>query len=125
MTILAKILIVDDEPFNVDILEQELEDLGYETLSATNGQEALDAVAAEPPDLILLDIMMPVMDGFTVCRTLKDDPETHLIPTIIMTARDAVEDRITGIEAGADDFLTKPVDDRELKARIQTSLKLK
>ena len=125
MAILAKILIVDDEPFNVDILEQELEDLGYETLSAANGQEALDAVAAEPPDLILLDIMMPVMDGFTVCRTLKDDPETHLIPIIIMTALDAVEDRITGIEAGADDFLTKPVDDRELKARIQTSLKLK
>ena len=120
-----RILIVDDEPFNVDLLEQELETLGYDTQSATNGQEALDAVAAEPPDLILLDIMMPVMDGFTVCRTLKENSGTHLIPIIIMTALTAVEDRITGINAGADDFLTKPVDERELKARIQTSLKLK
>ena len=119
------ILIVDDEPFNVDLLEQQLEELGYDTQSAANGQEALDAVAAAPPDLILLDVMMPVMDGFTVCRTLKDDPETHLIPIVIMTALDAVEDRVTGIKAGADDFLTKPVDERELEARIQTSLKLK
>ena len=125
MTTPSKILIVDDEPFNVDVLEQELEILGYETVSATNGQEALDAVAAAPPDLILLDVMMPVMDGFTVCRTLKNDPDTHLIPIIIMTALDAVEDRIKGIEAGADDFLTKPVDDRELQARMRTALKLK
>ena len=121
----SKILIVDDEPFNVDYLEQELEDLGYETISAANGQEALEKVAAEAPDLILLDVMMPVLDGFTVCRILKDHEETRLIPIIIMTALDAVADRIQGIKAGADDFLTKPVHEEELFARIATALKLK
>jgi DNA-binding response OmpR family regulator len=104
----SKILIVDDEPLNVDYLEQELEDRGYETVSAANGQKALEKVAAEAPDLILLDVMMPVLDGFTVCRILKDHEETRLIPIIIMTALDAVADRIHGIKAGADDFLTKP-----------------
>ena len=121
----ATILIVDDEPFNVDYLEQELEDLGYQTVSAANGQEALDRVAADPPDLILLDVMMPVLDGFAACARLKESDDTRLIPVIIMTALDAMEDRIRGIEAGADDFLTKPVDPRELIARIQTALRLK
>jgi CheY-like chemotaxis protein len=121
----SKILIVDDEPFNVDLLEQQLEELGYETVSAANGREALDKVASEAPDLILLDVMMPVMDGFTVCRMLKENEETRLIPIVIMTALGAVEDRVRGIEAGADDFLTKPVDERELRARLQTTLRLK
>ena len=121
----SKILIVDAEPFNVDYLEQELEDLGYATVSASNGQEALAKVAAESPDLILLDVMMPIMDGFAVCRMLKGNDETRLIPIVIMTALDGIEDRIRGIEAGADDFLTKPVNQRELMARIQTTLKLK
>jgi DNA-binding response OmpR family regulator len=121
----SKILIVDDEPFNVDYLEQELTDLGYETISARNGQEALEKVATEAPDLILLDVMMPVMDGFTVCRILKDHEATRLIPIVIMTALDAREDRIKGIQAGADDFLTKPVHEEELLARIATALKLK
>ena len=121
----AKILIVDDEPFNVDYLEQELEDFGYDTISATNGQEALEKVAAEHPDLILLDVMMPLMDGFTVCRSLKEHEDTRLIPIVMMTALGNIEDRIKGIEAGADDFLTKPVDDRELRARLQTTLRLK
>jgi DNA-binding response OmpR family regulator len=121
----CKILIVDDEPFNVDYLEQELEDLGYETVSASNGQEALEKVATQVPDLILLDVMMPVMDGFTVCRILKDHEATRLIPIVIMTALDAREDRIRGIKAGADDFLTKPVHQEELLARIETALKLK
>src|SRR5262245_40416096 len=121
----STILIVDDEPFNVDLLEQQLEEFGYATVSASNGQEALDKVAAEAPDLILLDVMMPVMAGFTVCRILKENDETRLIPIVIMTALGAIEDRIRGIEAGADDFLTKPVDERELLARIQTTLRLK
>ena len=112
----SKILIVDDEPLNVDYLEQELEDLGYETVSAANGQQALQRVKSDAPDLILLDVMMPVMDGLTVCRLLKEDEETRLIPIVIMTALDRIEDRIAGIKAGADDFLTKPVDDRELVA---------
>jgi len=121
----ARILIVDDEPFNVDYLEQELEDLEYETLSATNGQEAVDLARSERPDLILMDVMMPVMDGFTACQLLKEDDDTRLIPIVIMTALGSVEDRVRGIQAGADDFLTKPVDERELVARIQTTLKLK
>src|SRR2546421_5472214 len=121
----STILIVDDEPFNIDLLEQQLEEFGYATVSARNGQEALDKVAAEAPDLILLDVMMPIMDGLTVCRILKENDETRLIPIVIMTALGAVEDRIRGIEAGADDFLTKPVDERELLARIQTTLRLK
>lgn len=121
----SKILIVDDEPFNVDYLAQELEDLGYETVSARNGQEALEKVAAESPDLILLDVMMPIMNGFTVCRILKGNDETRLIPIVIMTALDGIEDRIRGIESGADDFLTKPANQRELIARIQTTLNLK
>lgn len=119
------ILIVDDEPLNVDLLEQELEDLGYQTRAAGDGQAALDAIAERAPDLVLLDVMMPVMDGFEVCRILKDDEATKLIPIIIMTALGATEDRIKGIEAGADDFLTKPVDERELRARIETALKQK
>lgn len=121
----SKILIVDDEPLNVDLLEQQLKDLGYETVVARHGQEALDKIATEAPDLILLDVMMPIMDGFTVCRILKEPDDTRLIPIVIMTALGAVEDRIKGIEAGADDFLTKPVDERELLARIQTTLRLK
>jgi len=121
----STILIVDDEPFNVDLLEQQLEEFGYATVSASNGQEALDKVAVEAPDLILLDVMMPIMDGLTACRILKENDETRLIPIVIMTALGAMEDRIRGIEAGADDFLTKPVDERELLARIQTTLRLK
>jgi DNA-binding response OmpR family regulator len=121
----SKILIVDDDPLNVDYLEQELADLGYETSRAANGQEALDKVAAAAPDLILLDVMMPVMDGFTVCRLLKEQEETRLIPIVIMTALDAMADRITGIKMGADDFLTKPVREEELVARIATALRLK
>ena len=121
----SKILIVDDEPFNVDYLEQELEDLGYTTVSARNGCEALEKVALEAPDLILLDLMMPIMDGLAVCRTLKGDDETRLIPIVIMTALDGFDDRIKGLEAGADDFLTKPVNQRELLARMQTALRLK
>ena len=121
----SKILIVDDEPFNVDYLEQALADLGYDTISAANGQEALAKVASDAPDLILLDVMMPVMDGFTVCRLLKAQDETRLIPIVIMTALDARADRITGVQAGADDFLTKPVDEAELIARIETALQLK
>ena len=98
----SKILIVDDEPFNVDYLEQELEDLGYVTVSARNGREALEKVALEAPDLILLDVMMPIMDGLTTCRILKEDDETRLIPIVIMTALDGFDDRIKGIEAGAE-----------------------
>jgi DNA-binding response OmpR family regulator len=119
----SKILIVDDDPFDVDYLE--LEDLGYTTVSARNGREALEKVAVEAPDLILLDVMMPIMDGLTTCRILKEDEETRLIPVVIMTGLDGFDERIQGIEAGADDVLTKPVNQRELLARMQTALRLK
>ena len=94
-------------------------------MKAFNGEEALLQAQQERPDLILLDIMMPVMDGFEVCKILKDNADTRLIPVVIMTALGQVEDRIKGIEAGADDFLTKPVHRDELLARIRTSLRLK
>jgi DNA-binding NarL/FixJ family response regulator len=121
----ARVLIVDDEPLNVDYLEQELESLGFVTETAASGVEALERVAASPPDLVLLDVMMPGLDGISALRILKNDPETRLIPVVLMTALNAVEDRVRGIEAGADDFLSKPVDDRELVARIKTALSLK
>jgi DNA-binding NarL/FixJ family response regulator len=118
----ARILIVDDEPLNVEYLEQELEALGFTTETAADGLDALDRIAADAPDLVLLDVMMPELDGIAVLRILKDDPETRLIPVVLMTALNAVEDRVRGIEAGADDFLSKPVDERELLARIRTAL---
>jgi DNA-binding NarL/FixJ family response regulator len=121
----AHILIVDDEPLNVDYLEQELGSLGFFTERAANGVEALERVKANPPDLVLLDVMMPRMDGISTLRVLKRDPETRLIPVVLMTALNAVEDRVRGIEAGADDFLSKPVDERELLARIRTALDLR
>ena len=121
----ARILIVDDEPLNVDYLEQELEGLGFENGVRRQRTEALERVAASLPDLVLLDVMMPEMDGISVLRILKADPETRLVPVVLMTALNAVEDRVRGIEAGADDFLSKPVDDRELLARINTALAFK
>jgi DNA-binding NarL/FixJ family response regulator len=121
----GRILIVDDEPLNVDYLEQELEGRGFLTDSAANGLEALERVASSPPDLVLLDVMMPELDGIATLRILKQDPETRLIPVVLMTALNAVEDRVRGIEAGADDFLSKPVDDRELLARIRTAISRK
>jgi DNA-binding NarL/FixJ family response regulator len=121
----ARILVVDDEPFNVDYLQQELEAHGFVIDTAVSGVEALERVEAAPPDLVLLDVMMPELDGIATLRILKGDPETRLIPVVLMTALNAVEDRVRGIEAGADDFLSKPVDDRELLARIRTALSLK
>lgn len=121
----AHLLVVDDNAGNRDLLSRLLEREGYEVSCAENGAEALDRVRTRPPDLMLLDVMMPVMNGIDACRKLKDDPETRLIPVVIMTALGQVEDRVRGIEAGADDFLTKPVSRSELLARIQTSLRLK
>jgi DNA-binding NarL/FixJ family response regulator len=121
----ARILVVDDEPLNIDYLQQELEVHGFVIETAANGVEALERVAAKPPDLVLLDVMMPELDGIAALRILKGDPETRLIPVVLMTALNAIEDRVRGIEAGADDFLSKPVDERELLARIRTALSLK
>jgi class 3 adenylate cyclase len=120
-----KILIVDDEPFNVDYLEQELEELHYETISAGNGQEALEKVQAESPDLVLLDIMMPVMDGFGVLARMKADPKLRDIPVIIISAMNDLQSVVKGIEQGAEDYLPKPFEPVLLHARISSSLEKK
>ena len=120
-----KILIVDDEPFNVDYLEQELEDLDYATVSASNGQEALEKVHAEAPDLMLLDIMMPVMDGFAVLARMKMDPHLRDIPIIIISAMNDLDSVIKGIKHGAEDYLPKPFEPTLLHARITASLEKK
>ena len=121
----AKILIVDDEPFNVDYLIQELEDLDYLTLSASNGQQALEMVATSSPDLVLLDIMMPVMDGFEVLSQMKANPHTQNIPVIIVSAMSDLLSVVKGIEQGAEDFLPKPFEPAILKARISACLERK
>ncbi len=120
-----KILIVDDEPFNVDYLEQELDDLGYKTVSACNGQKALERVLTESPDLILLDIMMPVMDGFEVLSHLKGNPATRDLPVIVISANTDLKSVVKGIQMGAEDYLPKPFEDTLLRARIASSLEKK
>jgi len=120
-----KILIVDDEPFNVDYLEQELEDMDYNITTASNGREALEKVTNEPPDLILLDIMMPIMDGFAVLGELKTDPLLRHIPVIIISAMNDLESVVKGIKHGAEDYLPKPFEPTLLHDRISASLEKK
>ncbi|MBI2902134.1 MAG: response regulator [Candidatus Methylomirabilis oxyfera] len=120
-----RILIVDDIPQNVDLVSSLMRAEGYEVASAADGLEALARVASAPPDLILLDIMMPTLDGYAVCRQLKARPETRLVPIVLITALGDEADKLMGIEAGADDFLTKPFSQAELKARVRSLLKLK
>ncbi|MBI3163387.1 MAG: SpoIIE family protein phosphatase [Anaerolineales bacterium] len=117
-----RILIVDDEPLNIDYLEQELEDKGFELLSATNGQEALDTIRASLPDLVLLDIMMPVMDGFAALEQVKADAVTRNIPIIIISANNDLKSVVRGIQRGAEDYLPKPFEPVILNARISASL---
>ena len=120
-----KILIVDDEPFNVDYLEQELEELQYQTSSAVNGQDALAKVECESPDLILLDIMMPVLDGFQVLSQLKANPATRDIPVVVISANSDLQSIVKGIQLGAEDYLPKPFEPTLLRARIASSLEKK
>ncbi|MGE5123610.1 MAG: two-component system response regulator, partial [Acidobacteriaceae bacterium] len=120
-----KILIVDDEPFNVDYIEQELEESEYETITAGDGQEALDKVSQEKPDLVLLDIMMPVMDGFEVLTRLKADQETREIPVIVISASNDLKSVVRGIQLGAEDYLPKPFEPTLLGARISSCLEKK
>src|SRR5678816_545692 len=121
----ARILVVDDIEANVRLLEAKLTNEYYEVLTACDGPTALAIAASEKPDIVLLDVMMPGMDGFQVCRRLKDDPETRHIPVVLVTALDGRGDRVTGLEAGADEFLTKPIDDVMLFARVRSLTRLK
>ena len=121
----ARILIVDDIVVNIKLLEAKLRAEYYEVLSAASGPLGLETARTQFPDLILLDVMMPGMDGFEVCAKLKADPATAHIPVVMVTALDGVEDRIKGLEAGADDFLTKPIDETALMARIRNLVRLK
>lgn len=121
----ARVLVVDDDEGNRDIVRRLLQSVGYAVDTAPDGARALVMLEAEPFDLVLLDVMMPVMDGIEACRRIRSGRGTALVPVVIMTALGEVQDRVRGILAGADDFLTKPVHRGELLARIQTSLTLR
>ena len=125
MSFMSRILVVDDEPEIVQYLEYVLRGLGYQTASAYNGVEALEKAVTDPPDLVLLDVTMPIMDGFAVCPALREREATRLVPVVVMTALQGVENRIKAIEHGADEVLSKPVDERELIARVQGVLSRK
>jgi len=117
-----RILVVDDEPEAVELLEFNLKQAGYAVISAADGAEALQKARAQTPDLIVLDVMLPEMDGFEVCKLLRLEPATARLPILMLTAKAAEVDRILGLELGADDYLTKPFSPRELLLRIKNIL---
>ena len=121
----AKILVVDDTPKNVKLLADLLTVKGYAVVTATSGREALAKVEAEQPDLVLLDVVMPEMSGYEVCRKIRENPATGVLPIVMVTALDPSEERIKGLQAGADDFLTKPINQAELLARVKSLLRIK
>lgn len=121
----ARVLVVDDLLPNIKLLEAKLKSEFYRVATAQSGAEALEKIKKEPPDVILLDVMMPEMDGFETCRRIKSDPISSDIPVVMVTALSDVEDRVHGLNAGADDFLTKPINDLALFARIRSLVRLK
>jgi two-component system cell cycle response regulator len=121
----ARILVIDDLEANIRLLQARLSAEYYEVLTARDGPSGIALAAQATPDIILLDVMMPEMDGFAVCRALKEDPATRHIPVVLVTALDGRRDRVAGLEAGADDFLTKPIDDVMLFARVRSLTRLK
>jgi diguanylate cyclase (GGDEF)-like protein len=120
-----RILIVDDHPDNVEVIRVRLEAKGYRTSCASDGEEALRLVAESPPDLILLDVMMPRMDGNEVARRIKSDVSLPFIPIIMQTALDSTQSKVQGLGAGADGYITKPIDFVELEARVEAMLRIK
>ena len=121
----ARILVVDDTPANVRLLEQVLLLAGFEVVTAASGEEGLAKVVFAKPDIVLLDVVMPEMSGYEVCRALRANPATALLPVVMVTALDPETERVKGIEAGADDFLTKPINQPELFARVKSLLRIK
>src|SRR5512146_586487 len=121
----ARVLVVDDVPANLKLMEARLSAEYFDVITALSGQEALAMCERAECDIVLLDVMMPDMDGFEVCRRLKSNPATAHIPVVIVTALDQPSDRVAGLEAGADDFLTKPVNDVALITRVKSLVRLK
>ena len=121
----STILVVDDNPQNLELLQAYLEDLGCQVISAVDGVEAMQAVAEHNPDLILLDIMMPRMSGFEVCRRLKEDESTADIPVVMVTALNELGDIERAVAAGTDDFLSKPINKLELLTRVKSLLRVR
>ncbi|HCM84401.1 MAG TPA: PleD family two-component system response regulator, partial [Rhodospirillaceae bacterium] len=121
----ARVLVVDDILPNVKVLSAKLLSEYYEVIAAYSGKEALEKIEKEHPDIVLLDVMMPEMDGFEVCHRIKQNPATMHLPVVMVTALSDVADRVRGLEAGADDFLTKPVNDTALFARVKSLVRLK
>ncbi len=120
-----RILVVDDTPLNVKLLHDLLTNQGYQVSTAESGPQALALIETAAPDLVLLDVMMPVMSGYEVCQRLRADPRTQMLPVVMVTALDGKQDRIQGLEAGADDFLSKPINKLELLARVRSLLRIK
>jgi CheY-like chemotaxis protein len=118
----SKVLIVDDEPLNVDYLEQALEDSNYQLIIATNGREALDKIKRDQPDLVLLDLMMPILDGFEVLAQVKADQVLRDIPVIIVSAANDSKSVVRGIKQGAEDYITKPIDADHLVKKLKEYL---
>lgn len=120
-----KVLVVDDMPLNVKILADVLDYKGYQVITAAGGKEGLAKVESEQPDIVLLDVMMPDLDGYSVCRAIRANPATAVLPIVMVTALDPAQERVKGLEAGADDFLSKPINQPELFARVQSLLRIK
>ncbi len=125
MTASAKILVVDDTPHNVKLLADLLTVKGYVVVTASSGAQALEKVETEQPDLVLLDVVMPEMSGYEVCRKIRGSRATATLPVVMVTALDPAQERLKGIEAGADDFLSKPISQQELLARVKSLLRIK
>src|SRR5690554_1547521 len=118
-----KILIVDDTEFMTKLITNILTDAGYDVVTASDGYQGLQKVQTEKPDLVLLDVVMPGIDGFEVCKRLREDDSNNLMPIIMLTAQENEDDKLTGLELGADDYITKPFNSRELVSRVRNTLR--
>jgi class 3 adenylate cyclase len=125
MTTPPRILVVDDTPSNVKLLADVLTARGYQVVTAASGTAALETIERRAPDLVLLDVMMPGMSGYDVCRKIRDNPATATLPVVMVTALDPGQERVKGLEAGADDFLSKPINQAEILARVRSLLRIK